>query len=273
MDKRVISINSADRDEGGTSDDFTITDDRQIFSNNPKSVVPLMVCIPYTWYNVIAESTGGAGDGSDQFAWTGASSGANQITIDSNNYTGESLATALAAAINAVAAPEVYTVAYELSTGKYTISSTESFTMDFTIDNNMATILGFNEEVTASATSHVSDNVAGFVTDKVVWVCTDMIDGCDNGIIPWRSGMPESYQIIAEVPIVGCFGSILFYQVPCCMPEFIMTNSLFSLPNPSTDTRTTRFYLRLPSGAPISLNGHEWSMQLRLNFNNPVSGH
>jgi len=269
MDKRVISINSADRTTG-TSDDFTITDDLQIFTNEPKSVTPLMICVPYTWYNVFPETS--PGNGTDQFSITGANSGLNQVTIPANNYTGDSLAAALKVALDAVAAPDVYVVTYSLSTGKFTISSTESFSIDFTITNNMHLIFGFNEVVVPSATTHVSTNVAGFVTDKVVWICTDMIGGIDNGIIPWRSGAPLSEQIIAELPIVGCFGSILFHQVTCCMPEFIMTNSPFSLVKPSTSTRTTRFYLKLPSGAPISLNGHEWSMQLRLNFNDPMSG-
>lgn len=265
MDKKVVSIQSLNRTDG-TPEDFTITDSGKNFINNPKSVKASLVCIPYTWYNV--DETMG-----NEFSWEGAMSGSHLIVIPDNNYTGETLAEKLQELMEAEAPGKCYTVTFDKVTNKFTISSTENFTIDFTINNNMHLILGWEEIVVQpAAMSHTSTNVAGFVLDKSIWVCSNMIAGVDNGIIPWTDDDPPVEEhVLAEVPINGCFGCLLFYSPPNGLPYIPITNSDFSLvdrPGP----RTTRFYLKFPSGAEVNLNGQEWAMQLIFDFNKPVNG-
>jgi len=206
MDKKVVSIQSLNRTDG-IPEDFIITDSGKNFINNPKSVKASLICIPYTWYNV-DEIMGNV------FSWNGSGSGSHSIIIPDNNYTGESLAVELQALM--VAEFAGYTVTYDKVTNKFTINATENFTIDFTVADNMHLILGWDEVVVVpTATSHTSTNVAGFVLDKSVWVCTDMIAGVDNGIIPWTDENPPVEQhVLAEVPIMGCFGCILVYTPP-----------------------------------------------------------
>lgn len=265
MDKKVISVQSLARTTG-VSNDFTITDPNEHFINNPKSVKATLICIPYTWYNVNATS-------GNVFTWTGDITGVHSIVLADNNYTGESFATALQAALELAAPGQNYMVTYDTVTNKFTITSDEATTLDFSVADNMHLILGWPDgTVTGSVMTHTSPNVAGFVLDKSVWVCTDMIRGIDNGVIPWVSDdPPQEYNILAEVPIIGCFNSILVYAPPPELPFYPITNSDFSLVDRTTP-RTTRFFLKFPSGGEVDLNGQEWSMQLVLDFNKPVNG-
>lgn len=265
MDKKVVSIQSLNR-TAGTSNDFTITDPNEHFINQPKSAKASLICIPYTWYNVSAIA-------GNAFSWNGDASGAHSIVVPSNNYTGDTLADELQTQMNAEAAPETYTVVYDTTTNKFMFSATENFTIDFTIADNLHSILGFEDGiVTPNASTVTSTNIAGFVLDKSVWVCTDMIRGIDNGIIPWTGdNPPNEYNVLAEVPITGCFNSILMYSPPADLPFFPITNSDFSLVDRTTQ-RTTRFFLRFPSGTEVDLNGQDWSIQIVFDFNKPVSG-
>ena len=52
FDKKVVYINSRNRDVGGTSNNFTITDTQQNFAQIPQSVKAVTICIPFTWYNI-----------------------------------------------------------------------------------------------------------------------------------------------------------------------------------------------------------------------------
>lgn len=261
MDRKTVYLSSKNR-SSGTSDNFTIVDTQERFVNIPQSVKAVTITIPVTWYNVTSAN--------NKFSFTGASTGLHNITITPGNYSGTTLAKALQDAINAILGCGGYTVVYDCPTGKFTISSkTENFTIDFTILENMANILGFDEIVTISAMSHTSTTVANIIIDTEIWICTNMISGIDNGVLPWTSNPPktEKQGIIACVPITACFGGIINYIVPIEFPSYIITNSKFA--NPGTNPRELQLALAFPSGAPLSLNGHDWSMQIVFDFNRP----
>lgn len=264
MDRRVIYVSSANR-TSGTPDDFTIVDTGDRYTSVPLSIKVKSVTIPYTWYNMTSSN--------NSFMFTGMSSGPHSFTIPPGNYTGATLATELAKQLNiAVGGGSCsggYTVVYDPTTGKFTIASTtENFSINFTIPNNMAQILGFALVVTPSAASHTSTTAASLLTDFYVWVCTDLIAGVDNGIANWTGNPPDTEQmgIVACVPIKQCFGSLLHYEVPTEYPFYTIVNSAFAT---ETTGRSSRYFLRLPSGAPFSLNGNNWAMEIILDFNQP----
>lgn len=264
MDKRVIYVASANR-TSGTPDDFTIVDTGDRYTNIPLSMKVKSVSIPYTWYNITANN--------NNFMFTGMSSGVHSFSVPPGNYTGATLAAELAKQLNiAVGGGSCsggYTVVYDSSTGKYTIaSSTENFSINFTVANNMAQILGFPIVVTPSAASHTSTTAASILSDFYIWVCTDLVEGIDNGVANWTSNPPDTEQmgIVACVPITQCFGSILHYEVPTEYPFYTIVNSAFVT---ETTGRSSRYFLRFPSGAPLSLNGNNWAMEVIFDFNQP----
>ncbi len=259
VNQKSVVVRSSNRDTG-TADDFTIVDNKSVFTNVPKSVRLSSVTLPYTWANV-----GGVFGNTIDF--TGAISGAHTIVIPTNNYDGTTLATQLSTDMSAAAAPDVYTVTYNGVTNKFTIASTENFSIDFTQPNNMHTILGFLEVITPVAMSITSTNVAGFVIDKEVLVCTNLIDGIDNGLIDWKSGPPTSSQAIGFVPIVGPWGGIIEFVNPFDMPFYTITNSDFSSESTKSLTRTLHMWLRFPSGATVDLQGQDWECVIIFDFN------
>lgn len=263
MDRKTVYLSSKNRSTG-TSDNFTIADTQERFVKNvnPQSIKAITVTIPVTWYNVTAAN--------NQFEFTSAITGLHHIEISPGNYSGETLAQALQDALEVEIPCGGYTVTYDCNTGKFTVASkTEPFSVDFTIANNMAEILGFEEVVTASAMSHTSTKVANIIIDTEIWVCTNLISGIDNGVLNWTANAPKNEQmgILACVPITACFGGIIQYTLPSQLPYYIITNSKFT--NPGDDPRELQLYLAFPSGAPISLNGHDWGMQVVFDFNHP----
>jgi hypothetical protein len=259
MDRKTIYISSKNK-TSGTSDNFTIVDTQERFVNVPQSIKAKTVTIPVTWYNVTSAN--------NKFEFTGANTGLHAIVIPPGNYSGTTLAAALEAAITALINCGEYTVVYDCSTGKFTIASkTEEFSIDFTIAENMADILGFEEVVTGDALSHTSTKVANIIIDTEIWICTNLIRGVDNGVLPWTGNPPktEKQGVVACVPVTACFQGIIHYTVPIEFPPYTITNSKFT--NPGNDPRELQLSLAFPSGAPISLNGHDWSMQMIFDFN------
>jgi len=267
MDVKTIFISSRNR-TSGTSDDFIIEDTNERYINTPISMKAKTITIPFTWYNVVP--TDGISSGNTHFVFTGSVSGSHDITLAPGSYTGSALAEELAKQLNiATGSPSgmgPYTVVYDVTTGKYTIASTsESMIIDFTVVDNMSVILGFDEVVTADAMSQVSTGVASILPDYEIWVCTDLINGVDTGIANWTGNSPinEQMGILACVPITTCFGGIIHYTVPDEFPFYTIVNSEFI----GGDPRQSGYYLRFPSGMPMSLNGNEWSMQVLFDFN------
>ncbi len=257
LNKKVVIIRSANRDTG-TAENFTITDSGDVFTNVPTSVRLSSAIIPYTWANV-GPAFGNTVD------FTGTVSGAHTIVIATNNYSGTTLATALQTQMSAAAAPDVYTVTFDSVTNKFTISSTETFTIDFTQPNNMHVILGFPEAVTPLSNTITSTSVAGFVVDKGVLICSNLINGIDNGMINWVSGPPPNSQTLAYMPIVGPWSGIIDFVNPFDVPSFIITNSDFSL-EPRTTPRALQFWLQFPSGTQVDLQGQDWECVIVFGF-------
>jgi len=260
MDRRTVYISSKNRTTG-TPDDFIIADTKQRFAVQPQSIKAKTITIPHTWNNITATN--------NYFEFEGTMSGVLSFIVPEGNYTGESLATELTRQFNIVTAGTTcggYEVTYSIATQKFTLTSVaEMFSMDFTISNNMADVLGFPEAVTASASSHTSSVPANIIIDTEIWVCTDVISGTDNGVIPWTDSKPQEENILACVPINACFGSIINYTVPIEFPYYTIRNSAFV--NNNVVPRPLRVFLKFPSGAPLSLNGNDWSMQVIFDFN------
>lgn len=265
LDTKVVYVNSRNRDIGGTPQNFAITDTENNFAQIPQSVKAVTICIPFTWYNVTSAN--------NTFTFTGTLSGGPlSFVVPPNNYTGSSLATKLQSLLISTAVaggPHNYTVTYDVSTGKFTFNvTTEAFSIDFTVPNNMSNILGFNSVVLPTANTQISSNVANLIIDTEIWVTTNLISGCDNGVVPWLNTNPSANTqgILACFPIQGCFGDIINYTLPPQFPFFNITNSEFSKTK-TIEPRKMTFTLKFPSGAPLDLNGHDWSIQILFDMN------
>jgi hypothetical protein len=265
-DKKTIYINSSAEfvDAGGSNEDFTVTDTMETFKNTPKTVKLINACIPYTWYNVtvaIGNSIRFFDSVPDQY----------DVVISPGNYDGAALAAAIQTAMNAAGSGDTFTVEFSSEASMFTFTTTGvDMQLDFTIVGNMATILGFSEVLVGPGNPLVSTATAKLLIDLEFFICSDLVAGSDNGVIPWNTGTPDNtLNILARVPIRSCFGGIVDYTASAELPYYPITQSEFSKVKQPGDTtpRTVRFYLRWPSGEPFDLNGHYWTAEIVLDMN------
>ena len=267
-DIKPFYINSSVRDAGGSNEDFTITDTRETIDNAPKTVKLLNACIPFTWNNVT--DTGGGGE---ELQFTDSVPTIYTVTVPAGNYSGgDALATAVATAMNGSGSPDTFTVTFDDNTYKLTFTTTGAdMELNFTTVDDLASTLGFEAGSdygpAASITSVNVVNVLGYLE---MFICSDLVCGADNGVIPWTTSSPESdLCILARVPIRSCFGGIVDYIAQTELPMFPVTQSDFVQESlePRTVPRSMRFYLRWPDNTQVDLNGATWTAELIFNFN------
>lgn len=254
---KEIYINSAAgyRDIGGTDEDFTITKNVFNFYNRPKKVKLLSARIPYTWNNITSNN--------NKFNLLEPTPATFNITITAGHYNGTTLAAAVQTALNASGAVNTYTVVYNTTTFKFTISATGNFQLDFTVADSMAAALGFGEVITALNNTVTSTGVAVINADSEVFIESNLVGGIDNGVVSYFTGTSTDRHWLASVPLCGCYGSILNYNSSDTSPWFTTSQSVIG------DTITPvvmSFKLILLSGNPISLAGAHWSANILFEF-------
>lgn len=270
---KQIYINSSApyRDIGGTDENFTVTESGRHFGPPlaPKRVKLGCAAIPYTWYNVTASN--------NKFSVTDGG-GTYNITIPVGHYDGPGLSSTVSAQLNASGTPLAYTVLLSPTSYKLTISATGNFSLNFNVANSADLLLGFTANVvTPVAASVAAPNMIGLLADSEIFICTDLISGADNGLIPWTpaSAASSNRHILASVTVNGAFGSVLTSCGGDNVPFFDMRQSPYvaaaiSRVEPAP-LRQMRFWLEFPSGLPVSLNGSHWSMTLIFDFGSEIN--
>jgi hypothetical protein len=258
--QKSVYFSSANRDNGGSIEDFTITDSSGKFAIPPTTVKLTYASIPYTWYNILSSN--------NAFTLIEPNNGGftAPLTITPGNYDGDQLASAVQTALNAAGGVNTYTVNYSSATLKFTISATGNFQLQFTSPDNIATRLGFvSGTTTSSATSVTSPNIAQILSDTEIFICSDLVGGIDNGYSLLQPGVSTNTQILAVVNIVGTFGDVIAFQDRRGDPPFTIKQSNYSQLFSSSD-RVVRFFLQFPSQFPLDLNGVNWSATLTFGF-------
>lgn len=258
---RAIYFNSANRDALTTPENFTITDSGNQFTYPPKSVKLTYAAIPFSWNNITAAN--------NRLELIEEPNPGVIATVPPGNYSGTALATAVQTALNTVAVLNTYTVSFNALNLTFTIDGTGTFSLDFGVPNTIATRLGFaTDAITTPGTTVTSTEQAMMQSDNEIWVCSDLVGGCDNGFVNFAPGAATNAEVLAVVPINTTFGNTIFYASNPDNPFFVTTQSNFgkvqSQTNPTTPA--VRFFLQFPSGFPLELNGLNWSGTLTFGF-------
>jgi len=261
--RKSAYINSASRDIGGTPEDFTITisPSNERYSYPPKSVKLTSANIPYTWDNILSIN--------NQFNLIESPNPPILITIPPGNYSGTNMAAAVKTALNSSGAAHTYTVTFDDSSLLFTFTANAgTFVLDFTHANSMANRLGFPVNFqTPAAISTTSTQFAEILTDTEIFVCSDLVEGVDNGFAYITPGSPTNDQILAVINITGSFGNVIEFRARQDDPFYPVTQSSFGkLQTFDKIPRTMGFSLRFPSQFPLNLGGLNWSMTLAFEF-------
>ncbi len=263
--ERTIYINSSGRDLGGTDEDFTITKNSTVFSKTPVAAKLVGVSIPYTWNNITADN--------NTFTITETAVGTDTFAIPPGNYDGAALATEVQSLINGSGVlTSTFTVSFANSI--FTISSSlNTFQISFALSGSAATLLGFSPNTSnpgAPATSVSSTGLAQLLPDYEIFVCSDLVAGSDNGVIVWSPNytptVSSQSQILGRIPINACYSGVINYCLCKDLPFYSIVQSNFSKACAQNLPCTARFFLTLPSGLPVDLNGYHWTAEIVLKF-------
>jgi hypothetical protein len=257
MNQKSAYVNSADR-YSGTAENFFVIDTGR-FSLPPQYVKVISANIPYSWYNITTANN-------EVSVSEPPSVTIVDVTIPVGNYTGATLATALQTTLNGAGLTHTYAVTYSASTNLFTISANGNFILYFTASNNMAMRLGFvSGSQTTSAMSVTAPNQAAFSDDNEIFICSNLVSGIDNGYTKFDNIVPATNdQILAVVTLNASPGATINYTATSADQFFNITGSAYGkIQSPYDITqKTINFYLQLPSGDAINLNGLNWSMTL-----------
>lgn len=264
-----INSSAAYRDPGGSNEDFVITENGRHFGppQTPKRVKVARANIPYTWYNVTASNNVfQILEGVDVFP----------VTIPVGNYDGATLVTALNTTIAAIGGmANLYTVTLSALTNRLSFTATGNFQLNFNVANSAALLLGFTAaSTTPVGTSAEAPNIIGLTPDYEIFICSDLVQGCDNGLVVWNTSPPSNTQIIARVSVSSAYGTVLNYS-GLESPFFDMRASPYATAATSRATpappRTMHFWLQFPSGLPVDLNGAHWSATLLTDWGSEIN--
>jgi len=268
MDRKSVYVNSTWR-TAGTNEDFTITKLVQEFSQPPKSVKLVGASIPYTWQNITVNN--------NTFTITQSPGGASEdFVIPVGNYNPTELATLIQMMVSAsVVLGQVYTVTYSSAMSAFTFTTVgpDSFQIIFS-EPSAAMSLGFapgSTNPSMPATSVSSTAAVQLLPDYEIFVCSDLVKGSDNGVMPWNPALvltpDDQPQILARVPVTGCHGGVIHFKPSDDLPYYGVTQSSFARSISAGTPATIRFFLVLPSGNVLDLEGYPWTMELVFDFN------
>ena len=253
-------FSSANR-SSGTVNDYIINYKNDRFLLPPKYVKVISANIPYTWYNIVTGTN-------DQIVFVESTGPTTYtVTVPSGNYDGSSLATAVAYAMNNTGAADTYTVKFDSSKLVFNITSTGTFYFNFLAANNMAKLLGFPAQVYPLAPTNdlTSVTVADLLPDTSLIICSNLVEGIDNGVPLITDGDAVSNNVMAVINIVGSYGQTLTYDdYGTGIPLMNVSQSALGLR--TGVTVPIRFYLRFPDGFPLNLNGVGWSVVVKFVF-------
>ena len=200
----LVKISSSDR-TSGTVNDFTISYANDRFVNRPKKAKIVSICLPYTWYNIVAginNSLTFTKGGTDYVA-----------TIAAGNYTGTTLAAALKIAMNTADPAQLYDVTFSDTTYMFVFTAdTTGFQLNFTVSPNLASVLGFTDGGLVPGSPSLifnSTTLANLLPDTYIQICSNLVEGIDNGVPIITSAPATSDNVMAHVIINGSFGQNL----------------------------------------------------------------
>lgn len=214
--------------------------------------------------------------GNNTFSVTEFGVGTDDFVLPSGNYTGTTLAAEVAALLNAssILLP-TFTVSFSSTTLLFTFSnSAHVFDITFATVNSAALLLGFTSGTTtpgAPALSFTSTATAQLLPDYEIFICSDLVRGSDNGDMLWYPNYSPTAtnqsQILARVPITGCYSGVINYMAHVQLPFYNVAQSMFAKGSYSSTPVSINFFLMRPSGLALELNGYHWSAELVFDFN------
>lgn len=268
-DSLIVRV-SSDKYTSKVGEEITISVPSDLISRPAKSIRLLDAIIPNTFSNVPTTN--------NQFDFTDLN-GTNTITIPNLTLNSTSILEELKSLLEANSgAGLTFTIIYNKCSGIYEFQADGSYTFDFTIANNAAALLGFDEAVYTAAETPPTSNIwvvetvrrNQFDINKYINITSDLVTGVDQGIVFLDGDLtPAPKNIIASIPIsTSSAGSAIVYFESNSAPDInIQGGVLGQVVSPNTNTiREVKFGLSLDNGETVDLGGSAWSARFVIKF-------
>ena len=238
--------------------EFSVIFDRPLIIPKNAMNIQMYVYEASVWYN-----TPNITELNNKFKLTyfdGTISADYEITIPTGLYSMDDLNNVInRLLVNAGAPDSLITIIFDNSTQKSVIqinvTSPETISIDFTINNNIASLLGFNEAVIAATSGPISiygDNVANLNTTNYYLIHSSL---AENGI---RINNKLN-QTICKVPITVSPGQLIEFEAGNLIPI-----SCQNLKNRSVNS--CRFWLTNDADIKVDTLGEYWSVTLVISY-------
>lgn len=269
MSNTAIIRVSSDKYTTKVGEQISILIPASLLNKPAVSIRILDAIIPFTWTNIPSNQ--------NTFALTDIA-GTNNVIIPNHTFTPTNLIVILKELCDAASgAGLIFTVLYHKCAGIVEFQADGPFTLNFSVANNAAALLGFNpatytatETTPTSGIWFVQGNRRGQLDiDKYVNITSDLVNGLDQGVLLFDGQPnPTNSNIVATIPIRGTSGDNIIFTETVDAPDIdIRSSVLGQIVNPNTDaSRTITFGLSLDSGIPVNLNGAYWAARFLLKF-------
>jgi hypothetical protein len=252
-----LLIDSRDRDYDAYPSASSFLIDLRSPIRNVTSAVLISCEVPMSYY-VFAQARGNT-----SLTVTVGGATTRTVTVPDGNYTTDTMAAALVAALQTAFAPRTFAVTFDVASMKCTVASAgTTVAVDTTSVSptgkrtnwGLAYHLGFPAgAVTAGSGSVTGTRVANMSPENYVVVDIDELNGVTH-LVPYSGGAPGE-TVFAKVPLLGDSYTYMYYD---------KTISFVQLRPRRESIRQLRVSLRFHDGTPVDLNGAEWSMTLEL---------
>jgi len=269
MSNSVIVKISSDKYTTKSGETLSIEVPYTLISRPVRSIRLIDAIIPFSFSTVPPDE--------NQFDFTDTV-GTNTITLPDGTFSPESIIETLKNMLDANSgAGLTFTVIYNRCEGRYEIRADGPYSLDFTVPNSAADLLGFNSVVKTAVETPPASNIwivesdtrNRIALDKYINITSNLVRGIDQGII-YLDGSPNPTvsNVIASIPIVGTAGSNILFNESNETPEIdIRSSVLGQIQVPNTDgSRTVEFGLSLDSGNPVDLGGTFWSARFLIKY-------
>ena len=181
------------------------------------------------------------------------------IRNGNGNYSGEQLASALEYSMTTATGIQIK-VLWDSQISRFKFISLIGFQI---IAGSSGSYLGLPEELfPVSPEQNWTALKAGVLLPFTeISVCSNIVEGSDNGVITWKNNPTDSSNILAIVPINSCFNSIVQWNSSSDLPFYSISQSRFN-----SRISEINFSLRFPDGSLVNLNGYNWSALLIIEF-------
>lgn len=208
----------------------------------PRKLTPSIFTCYNSWYPINSNNV-------LTFVDSGANTRSASVAVDNYAAAGTSLASAVQSAMVATGTTDTPTCTYSSTTGKFTIGNSANFTVKFSLNTVLASMLGFKPMDLSGSNSYTSTIIPNLTGPNYIMLVSQAL-GDSKSIFRKRHD-----GVILRIPVNVSWGSVISYAVDY--------DATLEYPN-GFRVQNLDFQLVFPDGTSVNTNGQPWSLTMKI---------